>query len=442
MDISDKVVYVPAGLEAWPTRMGQIFVKLGKNPKKSIHKGPGYKIIKTFDRTLHVVYESSKAHRLLDKDFKFDYMVPYQNPAELRGRVGLVLVNPVHASTNFINVFRPHGIKIISDSGGFQMLRGVSDFVHPDDVLDFYNRHTDIGMPLDLPMRTAYEAEFFDAASRMMKANDEYMIPRLKPGRTLALVSHGSSLEMRQRRLDHIYRKTPVLAIAGLNTLTDSDLSRHLQALGNAMYVISQTRQDVGYYHFLGVTSRFWLIIYAMLVGTGYVKSCGGDSVSHRMAAITGMYKNTLSYRPTTPLQIEKRTHRSVNTSCTCAVCQAVGDLNVLADFQFCESHLIWYSEQEKDHICSSVAAYLEGKQSLKAVYSQWLPTGQHKLLEVAVGYIEKVVSNGFSPIKAPRMSIFDGVESGHLESDQATRERYQVILRNYEKFHKKRFLK
>lgn len=439
--IRDKVQYVPAGLEAWPGRTGQIFVRLERNEKTSIKKGAGYKEIRLRDRTLYVIYDSTKQRRLVDSQLDCDYMVPYQNPAELAGRTELVLVNPVHAK-NFHNVFRPHGIKIISDSGGFQMLRGVTDFVHPDDPIAFYNKHTDIGIPLDLPMKAAYEPMFFDAATKMMKANDAYMLPRLHKGKVLSVVSHGSNVENRKRRLDAVFRPSPVVSIAGLHSsVADDDLHKNLTALVNAMYVISQTRDTTEYYHFLGVTSRFWFIIYAILVGTGYVKSCGGDSVSHRLNAIIGSYKHQLSYDGGRPLNIEKLSHRSVCTSCTCPICQAVGDLNILADFQIAESHQIWYSEQEKDMICDSVQTYLDGHLTLKDLAEQWLARGQYDVLAFAVDYIDSVIAKGFNErLITKKKALFDNVSKPEL--DPTVVDHYKRVLTNYETFHKKKFLK
>lgn len=439
--LRDRVKYVPAGLETWPGRMGQMFVKLERNEKISFRKGQGYKIFRLRDRTLYLVYESTSKHRLIDEHLNCDYMVPYQNPAELRGVVDRVLVNPVHAGQHFRNVFRPHGLQIISDSGGFQLLSGVSTFIHPDTPISFYNQHrSDIGMPLDLPMKFAYENLFFDAATGIMKENDKYMIPRLTKYTKLALVSHGSTLEMRKRRLDAIWRPTPVVAIAGVQFGSEEDSTRYLSALSNALYVISQTRNEVEYFHFLGVTSRFWFIIYAILSGTGYVKSCGGDSVSHRMAAITGLYKNQLGYTPGNTIQIEKQSRKSVNTSCTCPICQAVGDLNVLTEFQLCECHLIWYSEKEKDLICDSVQSYLDGHLTLKQIADQWLNKGQHELLRHAVDYVERVVQKGFfSAQPSKKHSLFDLKSEGH---DPAVVDHYKHVIKNYEDFYKKRFLK
>lgn len=438
--IRDRVQYVPAGLEAWTSVTGQAYVKLEKNKEKSIMRGPGYKEVRLHDRTIYIIQNSTKLHRLIDKKLDCDYMVPFQNPVELEGRIGLVLVNPVHADKSFHNIFRPHGIKIISDSGGFQMLRGIVDFVHPKVPVKFYNEHTDIGMPLDLPMRTALEPVFFDAVTRMMKANDAYMLPRLKEGVQLAVVSHGSSVEMRKRRLDAIYRPTPVIAIAGLNTLTDTvDLNKNITALTNALYVISQTRDTTDYYHFLGVTSRFWFIIYALLAGTGYVKSCGGDSVSHRMAAITGMYKHQLTYDGGRALTIKKINHHSVNTACPCSICVGFSDLNLLANFQYSESHHIWYAEQEKDLICDSVENYLAGKLTLKAIADQWLAAGQYEILAYCVEYVERVVRKGFFQKATKTKGLF---EKAAAPIPEAAREHYTKVIRNYEKFHKKRFLK
>ena len=438
--IRDRVRYVPAGLEAWTSVTGQVFVKLEKNETKSIHRGPGYKEVRLHDRTLRIIQNSTKLHRLIDTKLDCDYMVPFQNPVELEGRIDLVLVNPVHADRSFHNIFRPHKIKIISDSGGFQMLRGIVDFVHPKVPIKFYNEHTDIGMPLDLPMRTPLEPLFFDAVTRMMKANDEYMLPRLNSNVKLAVVSHGSSVEMRKRRLDAVYRPTPVIAIAGLNTLTDTvDINKNITALTNALYVISQTRDTTDYYHFLGVTSRFWFIIYAILVGSGYVRSCGGDSVTHRMAAITGTYKHQLTYDGGRALTIKKINHQSVNTACPCAICSGMSDLNLLANFQYSESHHIWYSEQEKDLICDSVENYFAGRLTLKEIADQWLVSGQYEVLAYCVDYIERVVRKGFFEKVIKDKGLFGKVSA--KPSEQA-KEQYAKVIRNYEKFHKKRFLK
>lgn len=434
--------YVPAGLESWPTRTGQLFVKLEKNDKNSIRKGAGYKEFRLRDRTLYLVYESGKNHRLIDRQLDCDYMVPYQNPVELRNRVELVLVNPFHAGNNFYNSFRPHKIDILADSGGFQLLVGTSEFIHPDTPVEFFNKHSDIAMPLDLPMLNSYEPMFFDAVSKMMKANDQYMLPRIDPRVKFSVISHGSTLERRKSRLDAVYRPSPVVAIAGLNVFANEStgVNRTLTGLMNAMYVISQTRKHTEYYHVLGVTSRLWYIIYALLVGTGYVKCIGGDSVSHRMGAITGLYRNQLPYKGGKALQVEKLTHSSVNTSCVCPICQAVSDLNILADFQLCECHAIWYAEQEKDLICDSVQSYLEGKLTLRRICDQWLSHGQYEVLNRVVDYINKVIDKGFYPIHAAKGdSLFEGM--GEPPIDVEGKDRYIRIIRNYEKFHKKKFL-
>ncbi|MFO5067294.1 hypothetical protein RCK10_24840, partial [Salmonella enterica subsp. enterica serovar 1,4,[5],12:i:-] len=92
------------------------------------------------------------------------------------------------------------GIESIIDSGGFQMLKGTVDFVNPDSVIEEYNACADIGMPLDLPILAENEKEFWDPVSRLIRANDQYIEPRLNKGIDLALISHGTSLELRKRR--------------------------------------------------------------------------------------------------------------------------------------------------------------------------------------------------------------------------------------------------
>lgn len=461
MIIRDQVKYVPAGLEGWNSRMGQVFVKFEKNKDTSIYRGVGYRVVRLVDRTIHIVYETSRNQRLIDTQFDFDYVVPYQNPLELKGRIDLVLVNPVHAKKGFYNNFRPHGIKTIADSGGFQMRSGVSDFVNPDNVVEFYNKHTDIGMALDLPITNSVEAPLWDKVSNLMAANANYMEKKLNNNVTLALISHGRDINLRKRRLEVIYRPSKVVAVGGLlNTTALDEETRLLTALNNALYVISETRKHAEYYHFLGVTSRLWIAIYAILVGTGYVKSCGGDSVSHRMAAITGSYKhsfvamntnsihekhylNALHYKfqnthDSSPTQITKRNAIKVGTSCCCPMCQAVSDLTMLSEYQLCESHLLWYSEQEKDLICDNVQSYLNGKISLGCLAKQCVRSHHKKIFIKMFSMIEDTVSKGFTPIKVSKQ-LFGSLNPTKVNSEEL--DRYTRIIKNYEKFHKKKFL-
>ena len=445
--IRDHVRYVPAGLEQWTTRT-QVFVKNRRNAYEDQgikRHNSAYFEIALPDRTLYITTSGLKNKVLLDKEIDADYMVPISNPAELLSRIDLVLINPFHATQGFSgsNPFKPLGVKVISDSGGFQMLRGTSDFVDPDTVIDFYNKNADIGMPLDLPLPTTAESGFFDAVSRMMVANDKYMIPRLDPKIKLAVVSHGSCIESRKRRLDVVWRPTPVVAIAGLNTLQEgSSTHKTLTALANAMYVISQTRQDARYYHFLGVTSRFWFLIYALLVGTGYVKSCGGDSVSHRLSAISGDYRYGLGYDGGVRDTLLRETHNSVSAYCPCPVCGSIHDLRLLAKANWMESHMIWFSEQGKDQICDSIQAYLAGRLSLNAICKQWLGSAKYDLLAKSVNYVESVVQKGFHTKVLPSQKQFlFGAPKGAELSDKAT-EHFTQIIRRYEQFHKKRFLK
>jgi len=157
------------------------------------------------------------------------------------------------------------------------------------------------------------------------------------------------------------------------------------------------------------------------------------------MAAITGMYKHQLTYDGGRALTIKKINHHSVNTACPCSICVGFSDLNLLANFQYSESHHIWYAEQEKDLICDSVENYLAGKLTLKAIADQWLAAGQYEILAYCVEYVERVVRKGFFQKATKTKGLF---EKAAAPIPEAAREHYTKVIRNYEKFHKKRFLK
>lgn len=321
------------------------------------------------------------------------------------------------------------------------MLRGTADFVDPDELIGFYRANGNICMPLDLPLPTAAEPKFFDAVTRMMKANDEYMLPKLHDKQVLALISQGSNVSNRLRRLEGLKRTSSVVAIAGLNTLSaDDKRTKNMISLSNALAVISSTRDTTSYYHFLGVTSTFWFIVYSILVGTGYVKRAGGDSVSHRMLAINGTYKYGLGAKSTGLDDLSRNQKTPLGTTCRCPVCRLIPDQRALLDSRLAEGHSLFNAIEIKNLIADSVELYLAGRVTLKEIAEQWKPTGGYSALAKAVDYINLVIQKGYVEWKPSKSSgLFTKVES--VFSDKGN-DHFKTIINRYEKFHGKTFLK
>jgi hypothetical protein len=434
-----SVNYVAAGIEAYSGTPGQLHVTYEANEKESSHFGRKYKQWLTTDKTITYAKGGGKKSIMAAPS---DVMVPIGSAAFVKA-CGLtkILANPIHKSFDK-TAFEALGIESIVDSGGFQMLKGTVPFVHPDDVVKRYNDTANIGMPLDLPVRGSVEHLYFDPVSKMIKANDKYILDRLNPGIDLALISHGTSLERRKRRLDVLDRDAKVIAIAGLNIKPAPGVDHVYNSVENLMYVIHRYHKTARYFHVLGVTSKLWIFIYALLDATGYVKSIGGDSVSHRLGALVGMY-DTYDFDS---VELNRKTPYKTSLPCNCPICSVVDDSRIIQESMILESHNLWVRSKQTELLSDMAKSYVKGTLPIREVYKILRLTMGEPRFVAMIRYIEEImVTNKFKPLRhgkkagslfavAPKHEISDSTKalSGH----------YKEVLSKYEKFHKVSFFK
>lgn len=435
--------YVPAGVEIYPATSAQVVVNHEPNAKEETDFGKKYKQWRTTTRTVTLVTKSLRDGSNLKQEA--EALIPIFNSAWVKA-TGLtkVLANPIHA--NYIKgPYEDKGIESIIDSGGFQMLKGTVLFVDPDDVVTRYNEQANIGMPLDLPVRSYLEEVFFDPVSRMIRANDEYISSRLNKGVHLALISHGASLEARKRRLDVLDRKAEVVAIAGLNIKPAVGVDHVLNNIENLMYVVQRYHKTTRYFHVLGVTSKLWLFMYAVIEASKYVNEIGADSVSHRLGALTGLY-DTANFKS---ISLSKATPYRTPCQCSCPICSQVDDMRIMHNQLLLESHNLWVRAKQTELIHDMARAYIRGGIPLREVYDvlQLKELRAQNLDMTKFQYIthyaqEVMAADKFRPIKPLKghSSLFRGLNASTVKKDELYH-RYLKILRSYEKFHKKRFL-
>jgi queuine/archaeosine tRNA-ribosyltransferase len=441
MLLRDKVHLVPAGLENWHQQTSHAYVKFQKSKEKPLltKYSTQYKVVRLPDRIVYLLGENSKRKVLADTNLDFDTIVPIMSPEVLTEP--LVLINPYHASSKFLSNFQAFGKKVIVDSGGFQLLRGTADFVDPLTLVDFYNKNADICMPLDLPLPSDVEPYMFDSVTAMMRANDNLMLPKLAPGRVLALVSHGSNVKNRLKRIEGLGRTSDVVAIAGLNTLTGDKKFKTMTALSNGLAVIDLLKDSTKYFHFLGVTSTTWFILYSIMVGTGYIKRCGGDSVTHLMASIAGKYRYNLGSTSQGLDSISRYQKTALGTTCRCNVCRTITDQRLLLDVRTLEPHNLWNATQIKNLIADSVEDYLAGKITLKEVSDQWLRPASYPMLARAVDYLTTVIQKGYREWRPMQTNkLFSTAEVAPKKPDNLGH--YIKVIKRYEEYHGKKFLK
>lgn len=427
--------YVPAGVEVYSSK-AQLSTKMEPNEKESTDFGKKFKQWRLSDRTVAMTGTSTKES--VNIRHQADVVVPVFGPSFVQ-MCGLskVLVNPIHKAVLKLP-FALRNIKTIVDSGGFQLLKGTVPFVEPQSVVDNYNAQANIGMPLDLPVRSVVEKDFFHAVSRMIKANDDWMLERLNPDVDLALISHGSTLELRKQRLDVLDRKANVVAIAGLNIKPAPGVDHILNNAENLMYVVNRYRKTTTYFHVLGVTSKLWVFVYALISEAKFAKEIGADSVSHRLSALAGLY-DTYDFKS---LQLPKDFNYRLELRCNCPVCTAVNDARIVQNAMLLESHNLWVRAQQTRLLEALAKSYIAGTETLKTIHGILQLSMPLAKFEFVVRYVMEVISSGkWQPIKSDNRhkSLFHGV---NVKSDPKLAERYKTIIEKYEKFHGKRFLK
>lgn len=423
--------YVPAGIEAYSERTAQIYIRNKPNKKETTEFGLKYKRWDTKERT--IVETMSSKRGVVIPDEYFDLVIPIFSPTFIKAcGLDLVLVNPEVGKDFKSFPYKFQGISSIVDSGGFQLSRSSVDFVHPDGIVKRYNADADIGMPLDLPVHSNLEAAYFNRVSHLIKANDDYIIPKLKPGIELALISHGASLERRIARLEVIDRPANVIAVAGLGRKPPPGVDKTFSAVENLMYVTSRYKDTARYFHVLGVTSKLWLFIYGLLDRANYVRSIGGDSVSHRLSALVGMY-NTSDFRALD--LVKNQTYKTI-PPCNCPICTAVDDLRIIHSWRLLEAHNLWVAARQTEIIGEMAASYLKGTITLKEIATTMQLNIDPNKLALVVDYVLEVMGSKFKPLRkvTKTKNLFNNKEK------MVTDAHYDLVIKNYEKFHSKKF--
>lgn len=424
---------VPAGIEAYHHRY-QLTVTYKKNKNEKSYFGSKYK---RWDLKDKIVELTGAYNHFTNSNKNADICVPVFSASFVNAsKIKRVLVNPIHKANFDKSPYNRLNIDCIVDSGGFQLLKGVKEFIDPNDVVARYNKTANIGMPLDLPVRNAMEPYFFDAVSRLIKANDNFILSKLDKTIDLALISHGLTLKRREERLNILDREANVVAIAGLNILPRPGINKYQNIVENLMYVIHRYRKTTKYFHVLGVTSKFWLFIYSLLDVSNYVRSIGADSVSYRLHSLVGDY--TLPNLDI--IQLDKKTLKH-HTVCGCPVCSAVGDIRLLHNYILLESHCLWVAEKQKIFLHDLAREYYKGQRDLQSIYNI---IGSRKLsfieFKEIVSYIELIIGKDkYKPIKSD--SIHKPLFSQEKKVDKKEYDRIEGIIRKYEKFYKEKFL-
>ncbi len=224
---------------------------------------------------------------------------------------------------SFKNTKKNPNITLLSDSGGFQIIEGRTDFIDPVDVAHWYDKNTHAGMVLDIPSSRIREKDILKRTARIQRLNNELMLNVCKKAELINIV-HGSSLDNRlyyheQTKND----KIPRIAIGGMKNYPIHEI---------IYTTLSIFKEDSSYkqYHILGITRQATLLAlaYASLVPGLNITT---DSSSHVQTAKSGTY--FLHTPKLTQLILNSKSVDSEDwiLPCQCPVCSIMKYANVMS---------------------------------------------------------------------------------------------------------------
>jgi hypothetical protein len=272
--IKDLVQYIPAALFN-PAHSGTgVYIKyhaLRNEPPKLLKYKTEYTHLDTPDRELLLVNDNNRLGNTRPLDEGFDEFVSF-SPMHLSSKDSgmkwgmmnyLQNLNPKY-NHHFMDAYKdiPDRVKIISDSGGFQLSRGSVSFINPEKLAIWYSTTCDVGMTLDVPLGREGSSKYLKESGKIQKKNNEKMLEtfsKLNSPTKLMNVLHG--LNESEYELYHKIVYEPTVDKLAIGGVYHSSLVTSTKLIYNLMFE-SDIGKHYNHVHILGVFNNKILPIY------------------------------------------------------------------------------------------------------------------------------------------------------------------------------------
>lgn len=218
---------------------------------------------------------------------------------------------------------------VLQDSGGFQLVSGVADFVDPLQVARKHTLYADSGVSLDLPVSGVNDKAFALATAQMLIANTRVILTNVPPQVKVMNICHGATLEIRGAYLDAVIKEPAhSLCIAGLRKAAtshenDFDRSSPFAFASHILLAILKTEKIYQHYHVLGVATP-WQMALIALIAHQHQKIVTSDSASHTLSAKSGLlldYAERSAYK-----SLGRHITSYSQMYCSCPMCYELKD--------------------------------------------------------------------------------------------------------------------
>lgn len=346
--------------------------------------------------------------------------------------------------------------KIISDSGGFQILTERIDYLDPKAIVEWYNTNVDIGLILDIPAITM-DSKAWKRLAKVQAANTQIMMDNKVPSLELMNIIHGAT-----ERDKEYYRKMVErddierLAVGGMynNNVLNSI---------NSLYNLLGTGQKYKHYHILGVANLLQVTILMRIASKQGMPLITSDSSTHIQEAVAKGYHSHPSISEVIRyINIgDKSNHpnRFSTFSCQCPVCTSIKYVDVLGVVNSnCTAFMLMrhnmFSTQRYMKAMNELAGETTAKE-YKEILSKQLKNrrGIEETLK-GIDFIDAIEKNGLEPARkqfsyylgnsfldANAYSFLESEASGTMFDDgtrmpsvEVPNERLERLISQYEK--------
>lgn len=337
--------WVPAGMESFRRGGPVIYVKYGRYPDRIevLEKSSQHVWIRCPDRELVIVSNANHVHAFRPMQGNFDAAVslsPFYEPSAVDHDYHYIMVNYTEYIGKEGNASRirragyPDGgkLKIISDSGGFQVWREDIDYIDPMKLIEWCNDNVDLAMIFDIPT-SARGTKHFRRLANIQARNTEIMVQNKRKDLELFNVFHG-------------HTKPEVEVFRGI---TERDDINRLAIGGgywgtvlgsiSRWYGIMSEGRKYDHYHILGVQNVLQTLPIMRMVAKGAAPLITSDSTTHIQNAVSkNFYFHPHMSEPPKYINFGYRGTAGgykpsplMTLPCTCQVCSVIKYKDVMA---------------------------------------------------------------------------------------------------------------
>lgn len=426
-----------------------LYVRYGSNKisEVEIHKHADYTWVKCPDRDLVFTQylTENKGYRPLNENFdELIVLDPYVKDSVISKYIEYFLISYwYHKKTLGMYSDNPL-IKIIGDSGGFQLRTKQSEYLDPLDVINWANSAIDIQVGLDVPT-FGNEFDYFKAHLKVLNKNNEVFFQHKRDDLDILLVIHGYDLKSQRYWIDNVDTSYPFYGLAIGSSYFNSVLYGMrviLEALDSFSYK---------YNHILGVSS---FSVIPMLAWMGkYFKTLTSDSSSvMRQAGNSCIFVNRPGKTPYAVQLSNKKLTRHISRTipCSCPICTRIRytDIYSLTNFvPYVYPATVWHNAivvQEYVKYWNNLASVMDVKEYQKEISYLLKRHPNHKDLLACIPFITDS-RNGvpFSELD-PKIQFYTSTETGITPNcsmlfdtvsslgDYETKKHRDIVLGNY----------